>query len=35
VSGTTPNGFTFTFICSTAPQCDDVTHRVVCADLTP
>ena len=35
LTGTTPSGFTFTFICTTNPTCEDLQHRVICADLTP
>ncbi len=34
VAGTLPTGFTFKYVCSTAPTCE-ITHRVICADLTP
>jgi hypothetical protein len=34
VSGTVPTGFTFKYVCSTAPSCE-ITHRIICADLTP
>jgi hypothetical protein len=29
-----PNGFTFTFYCSTNTECE-IQHRIICADLTP
>jgi hypothetical protein len=34
LTGTLPTGFTFTFVCSTNPTCT-ITHRIICADLTP
>ncbi|MEZ5331919.1 MAG: hypothetical protein R2991_07650 [Thermoanaerobaculia bacterium] len=34
VTGTTPTGFTFRYVCATAPTCE-ITNRIVCADLSP
>lgn len=34
VTGTQPTGFTFKYVCSTTPHCE-ITHRIICADLTP
>lgn len=34
LTGSLPIGFTFTFFCTTNPTCT-LTHRIICADLTP
>ena len=33
-NGSSPTGFTFTFICNTFPTCNQLTHRIICADVS-